>query len=285
MARNPDNSFLHNFEKYFPSISRLRESLLYLRRYVPNLGPFGFREDFDAIDRCLESLESAMIAVEEEVINQTFRVRPVDLGPNLEIFLDSFLRTHHERIRLARTIEAINPVDINLSVVIEHYRVVLSHLYELRELFPVNFDESYEYSPRYVEQFFPSIDQLQINLARLRERVTSYPSFRLIDDLDKVDRCLENLKSAMIAGEDLFFDQINRGRTYEQFSRENIDEFLQTIFLADEERLNLCDQIEEILLLEYGLDTLMALYRAVIDHLNSLVRFFPAIDLEDFHFL
>ncbi|KPM06898.1 hypothetical protein QR98_0053790 [Sarcoptes scabiei] len=137
---------------------------------------------------------------------------------------------------------------------------------------PVNFDESYEYSPRYVEQFFPSIDQLQINLARLRESVT-------------IDRCLENLKSAMIAGEDLFFDQINRGRTYEQLSRENIDEFLQTIFLADEERLNLCDQIEEILLLEYGLDTLMALYRAVIDHLNSLVRFFPAIDLEDFHFL
>ncbi|KAF7495759.1 hypothetical protein SSS_02027 [Sarcoptes scabiei] len=100
---------------------------------------------------------------------------------------------------------------------------------------PLNFNESYEYSPRHVEQFFPSIDRLRINLARLRQRVTRYPSLRHIDDLDNVDRCLEHLKSAMIAGEDLFFDQINRGRKYEQFSRENIEEFHQTIFTADEE--------------------------------------------------
>ncbi|KPM07277.1 hypothetical protein QR98_0057660 [Sarcoptes scabiei] len=78
---------------------------------------------------------------------------------------------------------------------------------------PLNFNESYDYSPRHVEQFFHSIDRLRINLARLRQRVTRYPSLGHIDDLDNVDRCLEHLKSAMIAGEDLFFDQINRGRT------------------------------------------------------------------------
>ncbi|KAF7495745.1 hypothetical protein SSS_06421 [Sarcoptes scabiei] len=116
MARNPDNSFLHNFEQYFPSFRRLRESLRYLRRHVPNIAPFGFLEDFDTIDRCLESLESAMIAVEEEVISQTFPVRPVDLRPDLEIFLETVLRTQQERNRLAQTIEAINPVDINLSL-------------------------------------------------------------------------------------------------------------------------------------------------------------------------
>ncbi|KPL96829.1 hypothetical protein QR98_0001840, partial [Sarcoptes scabiei] len=128
MASNQDNSFLYNpyyVEQYFPSIRRLRESLRYLRRYVPNIAPFGFLEDFDTIDRCLESLESAMIAGEVELIGQTFRVRPVEilLRPDMENFVEIVLRAHHERNRLARTIEAINPVDINLSVAIEHYRV------------------------------------------------------------------------------------------------------------------------------------------------------------------
>ncbi|KAF7495754.1 hypothetical protein SSS_02029 [Sarcoptes scabiei] len=141
MASNPDDLFLYNpyyVEQYFLSIRRLRESLRYLRRYISNIAPFGFLEDFDTIDRCLESLESAMIAGEEELIGQTFRVRPVEilLRPDLENFVETVLRAHHERIRLARTIEAINPVDINLSVAIEHYRVVLYQLNELSHLFP-----------------------------------------------------------------------------------------------------------------------------------------------------
>ncbi|KAF7495768.1 hypothetical protein SSS_06419 [Sarcoptes scabiei] len=130
MGSNPDDLFLYNpyyVEQSFPSIRRLRESLRYLRRYVPNIAPFGLLEDFDTIDRCLESLESAMIAGEEELIGQTYRVRPIEifLRPDLENFLETVLRTQQERNRLARTIEAIDPVDINLGVVIQHYRVVL----------------------------------------------------------------------------------------------------------------------------------------------------------------
>ncbi|KAF7494835.1 hypothetical protein SSS_08652 [Sarcoptes scabiei] len=103
MARNPDNPLLYNpcfVEQSFPSIRRLRESLRYLRRYVPNIAPFGFLEDFDTIDRCLESLESAMIAGEEELIGQTFRVRPVEilLRPDLENFIETVLKAHQERI-------------------------------------------------------------------------------------------------------------------------------------------------------------------------------------------
>ncbi|KPM10591.1 hypothetical protein QR98_0091500 [Sarcoptes scabiei] len=152
MASNPDNSFLYNpyyVEQYFPSIRRLRESLRYLRRYVSDTVPIGFLEDFNTIDRCLESLESAMIAGEEELIGQTYRVRPIEilLRPDMENFVETVLRAHHERIRLARTIEATDPVDIDFVVAVEHYRVVLSQLYELREFFPdIHLDDLYRLS-------------------------------------------------------------------------------------------------------------------------------------------
>ncbi|KAF7494848.1 hypothetical protein SSS_04885 [Sarcoptes scabiei] len=131
-------------EQYFPSIDRLRENLHSLRQNMLEIVPSELIDYFDNIDEHLFSLKSIMIAREALLYGQTYRNQPIEIieRPGLEIFQETIIIAHFDRLDLCETIEAIDPNEINLIVVFFYYRLVEEHLFELSTLFPeIQLDE------------------------------------------------------------------------------------------------------------------------------------------------
>ncbi|UXI21973.1 hypothetical protein NH340_JMT07916 [Sarcoptes scabiei] len=110
-------------EQFFFSIDELKWDLILLRENISNLLTMEYLDYFVRIEISLDRLKFSS-AFAEDLICRRNREGDQNVTMDLNEFQQNIYASHLERIRISQLIRAINPSEINLSVVFNTYTMV-----------------------------------------------------------------------------------------------------------------------------------------------------------------